>query len=178
MRPLLAAMLFGGLATGLVPADDASTGSRRWDFESDSVGSAASGFRTAVGAWSVAMDGSNHVLAQTAKNPDAVFNLIIQPEILYADVALSVRLKAVQGFVDQGGGVVWRAKNARTYYVARFNPLEDSFRVYKVVDGKRSQLGSVKAPGDTNWHALRITMKGSKIECFLDEAIQMTVDDA
>jgi len=59
-------------------------------------------------------------------------------------------------------------KNAGTYYLARYNPLEDSFRLYKVVDGKRLQLGSVKVAGDTAWHTLRITMTGNRIECFLD----------
>ena len=105
---------------------------------------------------------SNHVLAQTAQNEDAVFNLILRPDVLYADVELSVRLKAVKGIVDQGGGIVWRVKNARTYYVARYNPLEDSFRVYKVVDGKRSQLASIKAPGDTNGIRCASTMKGTR----------------
>ena len=110
------------------------------------------------------LDGSNRVLAQTAQNADSVFNLILRPDVLYADVELSVRLKAVKGIVDQGGGLVWRAKNAKTYYIARYNPLEDSFRVYKVVDGKRIQLGSVKAAGDNEWHTLRITMNGGKID--------------
>ncbi len=135
------------------------------------------GFRTAVGTWSVTLDGQHHVLAQTAQNEDAVFNLILRPDVLFSDVELSVRLRAVKGAVDQGGGIVWRAKNARTYYVVRYNPLEDSFRVYKVVDGKRSQLASTKAPGDTNWHTLRVAAKGSRIECSLDDTVRLTLDD-
>jgi hypothetical protein len=68
-------------------------------------------------------------------------------------------------------------KNARTYYVARYNPLEDSFRVCKVVDGKRVQLGSLKVPGDTEWHTLRVTARGSNIHCSLDEKYNLDVDD-
>ena len=172
------AIVIGSLVTGLALANDAVPGDRIWDFERDSSGKPPSGFRTSIGEWTVTQDGQNHVLAQTAQNADSVFNLVLRPDVLYLDLELSVRLKAVKGVVDQGGGLVWRVKNSQTYYLARFNPLEDSFRVYKVVDGKRIQLGSIKAPGDTDWHTLRITMTGSKIGCHLDEAIHLEVEDS
>jgi hypothetical protein len=178
-RPFLA-ILMGVLfvrAASLACGEDDAGGRRKWSFPRDEVGQAPAGFRAAVGAWTVADDGGNHVLAQSARNEDAVFNVIIRSDVLYSDVDASVRLKAFQGVVDQGGGIIWRVKNAKTYYLARFNPLEDSFRVYKVLDGKRSQLASVKAPGDTNWHKLRVTMKGAKIESTLDDKIQITVED-
>ncbi len=172
-------MLFWGcLLVGLVQANDAATGNRRWDFESDTAGQPAAGFRSVVGSWTVARDGQNRVLAQTAQNDDPVFNLILRPDVLYSDLDLSVRLKANQGIVDQGGGLVWHVKNAQTYYLTRFNPLEDSFRVYKVVDGKRTQLASIKAPGDLNWHTLRVSMHGSQIRCSLDDTIRLEVVDS
>jgi hypothetical protein len=151
---------------------------RAWDFQSDTVGQPPAGFRTAVGKWTIAADGANRVLAQSAISPDSVFNVILQPDVAYADVDVSVRLKANEGTVDQGGGIVWRAKNARTYYVARSNPLEDSFRVYKVIDGKRFQLGSEKTPGDMNWHTLRVLMQGDRITCTLDGAHAIEIDDS
>jgi hypothetical protein len=173
----LMAVLLIGVAGGLALGKDEATGRRKWDFESDAVGQMPSAFRSAVGAWSIADDGGNHVLAQTARNEDAVYNVIIRSDVLYSDLDVSVRLKAVKGFVDQGGGIIWRVKNAKTYYLARFNPLEDSFRVYKVLDGKRSQLASVKAPGDTNWHTLRVTMKGSTIDSTLDGKVHINLED-
>ena len=152
--------------------------SRVWDFESDTTEHEPAGFRSAVGSWIVESDSGKRVLAQKAISADSLFNIILRLDVLFSDVELSVRLKANKGIVDQGGGIVWRAKNARTYYVARFNPLEDSFRVYKVVDGKRFQLGSIKAPGDTEWHTLKVTMKGSKIRCLLDDKISLEAEDA
>lgn len=158
-------------------AIDASPGDRKWDFEKDIVGQGAGAFRTAKGTWSVADDKGNRVLAQTARSADAVFNVVVRTDVLFSDVDCSVRIKANEGIVDQGGGIVWRLKDARTYYVARYNPLEDSFRVYKVLDGKRTQLGSVKAPGDTAWHTLHISMKGAKIHCTLDNKHDLNVED-
>ena len=31
---------------------------------------------------------------------------------------------------DQGGGSIWRAQDRDNYYIARWNRLEDNFRVY------------------------------------------------
>ena len=56
----------------------------------------------------------------------------------------------------------------KNYYIARYNPLEDNFRVYKVEDGKRTMFKSAKVPGDEKWHTLRVTMVGAKITCYLD----------
>ncbi len=111
-----------------------------WNFENDEPGKIAKGFSNEVGQWEVAKDGDNHVLAQRAKNDDATFNVALVEGINYKDVDLSVRLRAVAGEVDRGGGVVWRAKDAKNYYIARYNPLEDNFRVYKVVGGKRHDV--------------------------------------
>lgn len=182
MRRLLIVVLTGlvFMRTAGRPAgagDDAG-GHRKWDFQSDAVGQPAPGFRTAVGAWTVADDAGKHVLAQTARNEDAIFNVVIRSDFLCSDVDVSVRLKAVKGIVDQGGGIIWRLKNAKSYYLARFNPLEDSFRVYKVLDGKRSQLASVRAPGDMNWHTLHVTMKGSRIDSTLDDKAHINVEDS
>jgi len=43
---------------------------------------------------------------------------------------------------------VWRYLDANNYYICRMNPLEDNFRIYKVIAGKRIQLASldVEAP--------------------------------
>ena len=113
---------------------------------------------------------SGFALAQTSDDRDALFNLCIAEGTSFKDVEVSVAFKANAGKKDQGGGVVWRYVDADNYYVARMNPLEDNFRVYKVVAGKRSaefQDAEVKlATGE--WHTVSIKMIGDKIECFVD----------
>ena len=178
MLRLQVVAFLGCLITGIAQSDDTISGIRVWNFETDVASQTPSGFHTVVGDWRVVIDGQNHVLAQTAQSADSVFNLVLRPDLMYSDVDLTVRVKAVKGVVDQGGGLVWRVKNAQTYYLARFNPLEDSFRVYKVVDGKRIQLGSAKVPGDTQWHTLRVKMHGTKIDCQLDDSNRLDVDDS
>ncbi|WP_010583198.1 hypothetical protein [Schlesneria paludicola] len=177
MRDVLAMMIVGALVMGMARADDGPGGIRKWDFENDTAGNLPVSYVSAVGEWKVASEGKNRTLRQTARSADSVFNLVIRTDILYSDVEASVRVKADKGVVDQGGGIVWRLKNAQTYYLSRYNPLEDSFRLYKVVDGKRFQLASVKAPGDSNWHVIKVSMKGNSIRCTLDDQFPLEAQD-
>jgi hypothetical protein len=88
-------------------------------------------------------------------------------------------MKAVGGETDRGGGLVWRAKDKNNYYICRYNPLRGaSYRVYKVVDSKRTQFQALILPEDLEWHILRVTMKGSKIICYFDGKKSLEVDDS
>jgi Domain of Unknown Function (DUF1080) len=148
-----------------------------WNFESDSPGTIAKGFTGYVGEWAVSKDGENHVLCQKAKNDDATFNLALADGTSYKDIDLSVKLMAVDGNIDRGGGLIWRAKDKSNYYICRYNPLEDNLRVYKVVDGKRTMFKGAKTPGDQKWHNLRVTMAGNKIACYFDGEKLLEVED-
>ena len=173
----LSALVTIFLFLSLVAGVSAQEPNRRWNFEGESAGNPPADFKPVVGNWQIARDETNNVLFQTAKNADSVFNLILQPQVQFADANVTVQLKAIDGEVDQGGGVVWRAKNAKTYYLARYNPLEDSFRVYKVLDGKRTQLASTKVPGDAKWHKLRASMIGDQIDCSIDNDHFLSIKD-
>ncbi len=122
---------------------------------------------------------SGLALAQTAEGPNPFFNLCVAQDTSFQDVELRVAFKAVKGKLDQGGGLVWRLQDADNYYIARMNPLEDNFRVYKVIAGKRIQLGTkeeLKVPAG-EWHTLRVKMKGDRIECFLDGTRHLEATD-
>lgn len=170
--PLFTAALTAGLVVSAEPAKQS------WDFEKDQPGKIAGGFTNEVGLWEVGTDGNNHVLAQRAASDRPAFNLTLIEGTSYRDVDLSVRIKANSGEVDQGGGLVWRVRDKGNYYVARYNPLEDNFRLYKVEDGKRTQLDHADAPGDRRWHTLRITMNGREITGYLDGKKLLIAEDS
>lgn len=89
-----------------------------WNFESDTPGKIAKGFRNEVGRWEVKKEGENHVLYQMAKSDDDTFNVTLVEGTNFKDIDLSVRLKAVEGKLDQGGGLVWRTNDKSNYYIA------------------------------------------------------------
>ena len=130
--------------------------------------------------WKVLQDkGGKKVLAQTSdQGPNRFFNLCVAENTNFTDVDLTVAFKAVAGKLDRGGGPVWRYQDANNYYLARMNPLEDNYRVYKVVAAKRTQLGSVdiKIPSG-EWHTLRVVQKADHIQCYLDGKLDLDVKD-
>jgi hypothetical protein len=170
---------------------------RTFTFSKDELGKLPAGWKadkTGMGdgsVWKVVEDKTapskkGYALAQTAEGYKSVFNLCVAEDTKYKDVEISVALKSVAGRIDQGGGIVWRYQDNDNYYVARVNPLEQNYRVYKLVAGKRMTLASdddnIKAPRG-EWHTLKITMTGEQIACYLNgkkylEAKDATIKDA
>jgi hypothetical protein len=179
------AVLLGGIA---LAADEKT---RAVKFSKDETGQVPAGWKadkTGKGegsVWKVVADdtapsGTGHALAQTAESPSAVFNLCVLEDSKYKDLELSVQFKAIRGKNDQGGGLVWRYHDANNYYICRMNPLEDNFRVYKVVAGKRTQFETkegLKIPAG-EWHTIKVEQKGDRIECYLDGTKYLEVKDS
>lgn len=144
-----------------------------WRFDKEPLHKVPAGFTVLQGTWRVAAEPSSpaagRVLSQVARSPGQVFNVTLVAGVSARDVDLLVKMRANAGTIDQGGGLVWRARDAKNYYVARFNPLEDNYRLYTVKDGVRKMLKSarVKLPA-RQWHTLRVTMQGDHIRCFIN----------
>jgi hypothetical protein len=179
VNPLTAGLVVAALLIGLVPLFATEGGERTWTFEGDQVGTIAKGFTNEVGEWKIVAAPEGKVLAQTAKNENSVFNVALVSDTNAKDVDISVKMKAIAGETDRGGGLVWRAKDVKNYYVARNNPLgKGSYNVYKVVDGTRTMFKSVPIKHTEGWHTLRVTMVGDHIECYYDGQKYLELDDA
>jgi hypothetical protein len=185
---IMMAALVALLSTSFLLAADEKV--RSFQFGRDDIGKVPPGWKvdkTGKGegsVWKVVADktapsGKGYALAQTAEGPSGLFNLCVAADTSYKDVEASVAFKAIAGKRDQGGGIVWRYQDANNYYIARMNPLEDNFRVYKVTGGKRSaefEDKEVKIPAN-EWHTLKIKMEGNHIECLLDGKKYLDVKD-
>jgi hypothetical protein len=153
---------------------------KTWNFDSDSVGKAPSGFsfgRTGQGPegqWVVRAESDApskpNVLAQVSMDStDHRFPIAFTgPEM--KDLRLSVKCKPVSGKVDQGCGLVFRLKNADNYYVVRANALEDNVRLYRVVKGNRREFAGWNGKVASGlWHDLAVEAKGDHFEVFFDK---------
>ena len=118
------------------------------------------------------------VLAQTAETQPWAVALLEEKK--FADVDVSVRFRPISGKEDASGGILFRARDAKNYYVVRANSLEDNFRLYTMKDGSRNQIAGTKvaAPKLGEWHTLRVVAKGAKIQAYLDGTLQIDHDDA
>jgi hypothetical protein len=69
-----------------------------------------------------------------------------------------------------GGGLIWRAKDDRNYYLTRANPLEQNIRVYHVINGVRKMLKNYDEIIDVRkWHRLHVVNQGCRIQVFYDD---------
>jgi hypothetical protein len=155
-------------------------GGKFYNFDSEKIGALPEGWSAYVtgrgpnSKWEIQKmedaPSTPNVLVQVSQpRVNYHFNVAVDKNSNYSDLELSVWLKAIKGKIDQGGGLVWRFKDANNYYIARVNPLENNFRVYKVINGRRILLQSARIPLKARkWYVMRIENKGNKIVCFLD----------
>src|SRR5437667_5300284 len=125
------------------------------------------------------------VVAQTSTDQtDYRFPLLISDEASFQDLDISVKFKAVSGSIDRAGGLVFRLKDPNNYYIVRANALENNYRLYHVVNDRRSQFAGANLKVTSGeWHELRVEAAGNKITCYYDgnkkiEATDDTFKDA
>jgi hypothetical protein len=153
---------------------------KTFNFDSDGAGNAPSGYTSyatgggPAGKWVVtvmndAPSGKNVVVQTDADRTDTRFPVLIADNGDYADLDVSVKGKALSGKIDQGIGLVFRFRDPNSYYIVRANALENNFRLYKMVNGKRLQFAGANAKVSTGqWHTLRVTAKGDHVTCWFD----------
>lgn len=159
---------------------------KTWDFESDAAGKTPEGFyfdttrETTDGKWEIIRDGDSNVLAQVDRNrSESRFALAVVRDSGFEDLRLSVRLKAVEGDVDQTGGIIWRYRNSENYYLLRADVSERKVRLYRVVNGNRIQFAheeNVRLSPNT-WHVLKVEHDGEKIKAYLDDEMLFKTKD-
>ncbi|MBK6917584.1 MAG: DUF1080 domain-containing protein [Deltaproteobacteria bacterium] len=164
---------------------------RSWSFEDDAVDAVAKGFRVVAAGevvdppatWAVVEDpeapSPPHAFGVTKTvGTNKSYNLALVDGTRYGDVELNVMLAARSGSNNQGGGVMFRAKGEADHYIARHNPVENNFRVYALIGGARVDIAAAPLELDPKaWHALRVTMVGDHIECFVDDKLVVAADD-
>jgi hypothetical protein len=134
--------------------------------------------------WSVVADAKASsppnvfALTSSTHGSSSTFNLCWDASSSFIDGILEVALRADGGTEDQGGGPVWRLKDADNYYVCRANPLEKNFRLYVVANGERKQLASAEAELTAGtWHKIRVEHSGPRIVCTLDDTVRLEATD-
>lgn len=166
--------------TALFAAVLAASEGASFNFEADDVDKPPAEFTSYAtgggppGKWLVkeASDAPSgkHVLIQTdADSTNYRFPVLIADKNEYSGLDVSVKGKALSGKIDQGIGLVFRFRDPKSYYVVRANALENNFRLYRMVNGRRLQFAGANVKVSSGeWHTLRVVAKGDHITCFFD----------
>jgi hypothetical protein len=168
------------------------------DFDTAEVGKPPADFLTALTGgggpvtWVVKEDTSapsgGKVLAQTSTDTtDYRFPLCVYDKVTARDVEVAVRFKAITGKVDQAAGLVVRFQDKDNYYIVRANALENNVVLYKVKNGKRTDLkpigagpfayGKKASVPQGQWNELRLTVTGEHFEVALNGEHLFAVED-
>jgi hypothetical protein len=162
-----------------------------WDFENLDSGQIPTGWKIEstnpegpLATWKVieiaSAPSGKKVFGMTSPNHSSedTFNICWNNFISLYNGVIEVSFKADSGIVDQGGGLIWRALDNDNYYIARYNPLEQNFRIYHVQDGFRTKIADtwIQLPAGV-WHKLKITHFDTKIEGYLNGRKLLEVTD-
>jgi len=162
-----------------------SAGANTIDFDSAPAGVAPPGWTCGVTGkgnprWTVETDPTApsppNVLRQSGSG---TFPWCVRKDVQVEDGFVEVRFKPIAGREDQAGGIVWRWKDGDNYYVARANALENNVSLYYTEDARRKTIKYVDAPvAASQWHALRVEFRGSRIRVLLDGKAHIELDDS
>jgi hypothetical protein len=134
-----------------------------------------------LGTWTLAVDAGDDTYVSVEPNHEvsSTYNLLWTAKQQFKNGKISVKLKSNTGEEDQGGGLIWRAKDKDNYYVARFNPLEDNFRFYRVKEGKREAIvGADYKVEHGKWTTLTVLQDGNSFTGYLNsEKLFEATDD-
>jgi hypothetical protein len=81
---------------------------------------------------------------------------------------------------DYPVSVEWtlRLKDPNNYYIVRANAVENNYRLYHMVNGRRRQFaGATFKVSSGDWHELRVELVGKKITCYYDGAKKIEATD-
>ena len=132
---------------------------------------------------------SPYVLAQVTANPhQEEFALAILNSMSLRDGDVSVRLKPVSGHEDQGGGLVFRYRDERNYYLVRADSHDGEIAVYKVENGRCSPIRARGASSSefgvkhniqpNAWSILKVTMRGNRFQVYVNHRRLLQADDS
>jgi hypothetical protein len=108
----------------------------------------------------------------------AAYPVCLKDDTNLKDGFVEVKFKPISGKEDQAGGVVWRARDANNYYIARANALEDNVTIYHTIKGRRTEKKRTNMKVATSrWHTLRADFRGSHFTVSLDGKNAIEWDD-
>ena len=151
-----ATLVLAARPTETVNFDTAETGKPPSGWTATQTGSGSA-------KWAVVQDASApstpNVLKQSGQ---ATYPVCLKDDTSIKDGFVEVKFKAISGKEDQAGGLIWRAKDANNYYVARANALEDNVTIYHTINGRRTEKKRSNMKVPTNqWHTLRVDFQAN-----------------
>jgi hypothetical protein len=151
---------------------ESGTKPKNWELaETNGKGTAA--------IWEITERDENKVFAITKnRNSGNTASLAMIKVGAVKNVELSTRIKAGTPGDDAGGGMIWRVIDENHYYLARWDPIGKTCRLYLTIGGEASLLESVRVDADTGtWHQFDVAHNEETIEILFDGESVLEFED-
>jgi hypothetical protein len=152
-----------------------------WNFDDAAPGTLPRAFTVGTlfdgrpaGEWKVLITNraksASQVLAQlTSKGADQAYKLVLVEGTTSSNIDVEVSFLPVSGKADLGGGLIWRARDDRNYYLLRASAIDQNIRLYRVVKGARQLIKNYNRNIGQSWHTLRVIQQGCEMQVRYDD---------
>lgn len=104
-------------------------------------------------------------------------NMLWNQEVQFSEGTVSVRLKAVGGETDRGGGLIWRVRDGDNYYVAWCSLREKRLCLLRVRQGVTEELARAEFPAPAGeWVTLAIRERNNHIVIEVDGSARIAME--
>ena len=157
-----------------------------WNFDKLDSGSVPENWEIAetngkgrVATWEVISKDDNKVFGIiNNRNSSKTSNLAMIKIDAVKNIEMSTRIHAGQPGDSAGGGLIWRVIDKDHYYLARWDPIAKTCRLYLTIGGEFSLLESVRLDADTNtWHQFEVIHYEETIEIVFDGNTVLEFED-
>lgn len=139
-------------------------------FDTSLVGGAPAGWTVASGTWTVELNlsapSAPNVVRQSNKT-EGEPTLLADKAGEWSDLDATVKVNILGGEQGQAGGLTFRYKDAKNYYVVRYNHAEGQWNLFRTIDGKRQKYDAVENNGFNGsldqWFDVHLVAKGAHI---------------
>lgn len=183
---IVACSLFGGCQNETASDEQ----SLQYDFNRPTVGSLATGWMAAEtnsqgtpAMWRIVKNGfapspPNVIAVVANKNTGSTCSLLMANSGAHRDLEVSAYVRANSGNEEQGGGVFWRAQDAKNYYVARWNPKESNLCITLVKNGRSRELACAAVDVDpSRWQKITVWQVDNQISAALNDGTPLKIEN-
>lgn len=152
------------------------------DFESTKIGDIPQGWmmgstnQKSLGIWEV-VEGKNVYMRYPRGSRGEQYNLLYTKDVYFLNGICEAKIKASEGRENRGGGIVWRLRDRKNYYMAIIDPLKNEFSIKAVIDGKTKEILKKNIDFDEDWQTLKVIFCKNSIKVFLNKKLIADIKD-
>ena len=151
-------------------------------FDSTDIGAIPFGWmmgstgQKSLGIWEV-VDGKMVHMRYPRGSRGEQYNLLYTKDLYFLNGTVEAKIKPDVGREDKVGGVVWRLRDRKNYYMANIDFLSKKLNILKVVKSKIEKIYEKDIDIKNGWNRLRVKFCDKLIEVYINDKLVAKIED-